>query len=97
MPKIVRMGPRRERGFHEEEMNKIVEESYQQWEDEQRRGVPTPCGKPYLRKQEDRISAEQEERDSAHNEQECAQCGHMRCQHEPVCWCDDHEFVEREQ
>jgi hypothetical protein len=42
----------------------------------------------------DRLSAEQEEIDCARNSEECAHCGHMRCQHEPYCWCGDHKFVE---
>lgn len=40
----------------------------------------------------DAQSAELEAIEAAAAAELCTICGHMRCQHEPVCWCDDHEF-----
>lgn len=47
--------------------------------------------------EQDRLSAESEARAAEHNEASCARCGHMRCTHDPVCWCAlcaDLEFEE---
>lgn len=49
--------------------------------------------------EQDRLSSESEEVAAEYNAASCARCGHMRCTHDPVCWCalcDDSAFAEPE-